>query len=98
MLNLASHFPKTTKEEEEDMATRDEHLKWCKERALEYVERGDLKNAYGSMASDLRKHPETSDHPAIGLGMMLIMSQNLNSKDEMKKFIEGFNQFSTLEQ
>jgi hypothetical protein len=39
--------------------SRKEHLEWCERRALEYVEMGDLKNAYASMASDLRKHPET---------------------------------------
>ena len=71
--------------------TREEHLNWCKERALEYVEKGDVTNAYASMVSDLNKHPETSGHPAIELGVMLMMSQNLNTKDEMKKFIEGFN-------
>ena len=71
--------------------TRDEHLAWCKQRALEYVERGDLTNAYGSMASDLGKHPDTRDHSAIQLGMMLMMTGNLKTQHDMKRFIEGFN-------
>ena len=71
--------------------TRDEHLAWCKQRALEYVERGDVSQAYASMASDLRKHPETEKHAAIELGMMLMMSGNLSSKADMRRFIEGFN-------
>jgi len=41
--------------------TRAEHLAWCKERALAYVEQGDLNNAFASLISDLRKHPETED-------------------------------------
>ena len=53
--------------------TRQEHLAWCKQRALEYVDNGDLTNAYASMASDLRKHPETENHSAIGLGIQLMM-------------------------
>jgi hypothetical protein len=39
--------------------TRAEHLAWCKERALEYVARGELLDALASMTSDLGKHPET---------------------------------------
>jgi hypothetical protein len=70
---------------------RAEHLAWCKERALEYVKQGDLPNAYASMTSDLRKHPETKDHAAIELGMMMLVSGHLNSLHEMRRFIEGFN-------
>lgn len=47
---------------------REEHLKWAKDRALEYVEKGDLKNAWASMVSDLGKHEETEDHSAILMG------------------------------
>jgi hypothetical protein len=35
--------------------TRQEHLDWCKGRALEYVKANDLRNAWASMASDLSK-------------------------------------------
>lgn len=73
------------------MMTRQEHVKWCKKRALEYVDNGDLKNAYASMSSDLMKHSETENHSAIQLGMMLMMNGNLNTPEEMRKFIEGFN-------
>jgi hypothetical protein len=71
--------------------TRQEHLEWCKKRANEYLDRGDVQNAYASMASDLNKHPETAGHQAIQLGMMLMMSGNLSSEREMRKFIDGFN-------
>lgn len=71
--------------------TREEHLNWCKQRALEYVERGDVQNAYASMVSDLNKHPETEGHAAVPLGMMMLISGHLSSPDEMRRFIEGFN-------
>ena len=70
---------------------RQEHLEWCKKRALEYVDNGDLPQAFASMGSDLGKHPETANHSAISLGMALMMSGNLNTQTEMRKFIEGFN-------
>jgi hypothetical protein len=41
------------------MRTREEHLEWCKQRAREYLDRGDLANAVASMGSDMDKHPET---------------------------------------
>lgn len=71
--------------------TREEHLNWCKERALEYVETGDLTNAWASMVSDLNKHDETRGHVAIELGTMLMMTQKLSTQSEMRRFIEGFN-------
>jgi len=71
--------------------TRTEHLEWCKQRALEYVAAGDFNQAFASMGSDLGKHPETENHSGIRLGMMLLMSGNLDTAQAMKKFIEGFN-------
>lgn len=72
--------------------TRAEHIAWCKERALEYVDRGELSNAIASMLSDLRKHPETENHigGALGAGMMLIPGWVSNAT-EIRKWIEGFN-------
>lgn len=71
--------------------TRAEHLAWAKQRALEYVERGDLNSAAASMGSDLGKHDELRDHSGIQLMVMLLMSGNLADRSEMRKFIEGFN-------
>lgn len=71
--------------------TRAEHLAWCKQRAIQELDSGDVSNAYASMASDLSKHPETEGHSAIQLGMMLMMGGHLSSKEEMRRFIDGFN-------
>jgi hypothetical protein len=73
------------------VTTREEHLAWCKQRALEYVDNGDLTQAYSSMASDLGKHPDTTGHSGIALGMMLMVGGQLSTAAEMRKFIEGFN-------
>lgn len=73
------------------MDTRAEHLAWCKRRALEYVEAGDIVNAFASMASDLGKHPETEGHIGIQLGMMELMAGLLATADQMRRFINGFN-------
>jgi hypothetical protein len=71
--------------------TRAEHIAWCKQRALEYVERGELKNAVVSMLSDLRKHPETENHIGGEMGTMLLIGGHLNRTDEVRNWIEGFN-------
>lgn len=71
--------------------TRFEHLEWCKKRALEYIDSGDIKNAYASMASDMMKHPETRTHLALALGFRLMMSGQLSTVPEMRKFILEFN-------
>jgi hypothetical protein len=71
--------------------TREEHLGWCKQRALEYIDAGDIKNGIVSMASDLRKHPETNSRMAVELGIMMLASGQLRTVAEARKFIEGFN-------
>jgi hypothetical protein len=71
--------------------TRAEHLQWCKDRANEYIDAGELVNALTSMVSDLNKHPETKDHAAIELGIILKMTGGLGTQEEMRKFINGFN-------
>lgn len=71
--------------------TRQEHLEWCKQRALEYVDMNDLQQALASMISDLGKHQETANHTGIELMMGLVISGKLNTAHEVRKFINGFN-------
>ncbi len=71
--------------------TRQEHIQWCKDRALEYVERGLLGEAVASMLSDLKKHDETREHAAIPLTMDLMMSGHLATPEDVRRHIEGFN-------
>lgn len=71
--------------------TRSEHMVWCKKRALEYLDKGDIQEAVTSMMSDLQKHPETAlspGNPLTMLGMMAIMNRDM---DEARRFITGFN-------
>lgn len=75
----------------EKIVSRQEHLEWCKRRALELVDHGDLEQAYASMASDLGKHPDTAGHAAIQLGMALMMAGHLGTPSKMREFIMGFN-------
>jgi hypothetical protein len=71
---------------------RAEHLQWCKDRAIEILDRsGDTGEAYASFCSDMSKHPETANHSAIELGLMLIFGGHTDTPYEMKKFINGFN-------
>jgi hypothetical protein len=71
--------------------SREEHLTWCKARALEYLDAGDLTNAVASMGSDLGKHPETATH-ANGLlmqaGLMAVIDDDAPA---VRRWIEGFN-------
>jgi hypothetical protein len=72
---------------------RNQHLKWCKDRALEYVIVGDNEQAIASMASDLGKHPDilSAVEICLGFGMELLTSGKLNSTEKMRIFINGFN-------
>lgn len=76
---------------EENQISREAHLNWCKQRALEYCRAGDLQNALASMGSDLGKHPKTAGHLGISLGLQMMMAGQLSTPAEMEKFILGFN-------
>jgi len=68
------------------------HLQWCKDRALEILDRtGDTGEAYASFCSDMNKHEETQNHSAITLGLMLMLGGHNNTTEQMRKFINGFN-------
>lgn len=66
--------------------TRDNHLNWCKYRALRELAYSGDSAAMASMLSDLNKHPETADPPANGLGLL----QMLFCKPDMEQWILGY--------
>jgi hypothetical protein len=68
-----------------------EHLQWCKDRAIEYVELGEYDHAMASMLHDLTKHPET--HNAVGMKetMRILLAHPPLTEAKIRKWIEGFN-------
>lgn len=70
--------------------TRDEHLAWCKERALAYLP-ASPQEAVTSMLSDMSKHPEleaAARGPLAEIGLMMLMGSNLG---DIRSYITGFN-------
>jgi hypothetical protein len=73
--------------------TRAEHLSWAKERALQFVERGELLGAVCSMISDVIKYdpPMYSDlvfDVLINDGAPVAVA---NGAEAVRRWIEGFN-------
>lgn len=69
--------------------TREEYVQWCKDRAMEYVKRGDLLNGITSMMSDMDKREDTKLGDTLSaLGMMVAMKRDPR---EAERFITGFN-------
>lgn len=72
--------------------TRDEHIAWCKRRALDYLDRDDVEDgvrlAITSLLSDLNKHPETKPSGKSWglLGLSVAME---NDTARAREFIEG---------
>ncbi len=72
-----------------------DNMKWCKERALEYLDRSSKyyspNEAFASMLSDMNKNEDTQkvlESQAISFLVMTTMT-NL-THDSVKRFIEGF--------
>lgn len=72
--------------------TRREHLDWCIQRAIEEMDFS-KKPSQGlvSMASDLRKHPETNSEALVSMTMMQIMMKPNITRQEVINFLKGFN-------
>jgi hypothetical protein len=71
--------------------TRLEHIDWCKQRAIQEMDYyKDPNKAYISMASDLRKHPETNSEALISLCIMQTMMSGKNTRQEVINFLNGF--------
>lgn len=73
------------------MTTRAEHLQWCKDRAIEIVNSGNVPGGWTSFRSDMSKEVETADHTALPLGDMMLISGQLETATAMIKFIQDFN-------
>lgn len=71
---------------------RQEHMKWCKQRAMDYVETGDFNSAVASMLSDLGKHEETKAS-STGILAQLGTMELLNgpTREKITRYIQGFN-------
>jgi hypothetical protein len=70
--------------------TRDEHLAWCKRRALEYVDAGDIDQARTSMLSDLQKWEKPLyDSGTLGVLMMDAVLY-CQTPEKMRYWINGF--------
>ncbi|EDX73166.1 hypothetical protein MC7420_4413 [Coleofasciculus chthonoplastes PCC 7420] len=70
--------------------TREEYLKWAKERANYYIDKGELTNAFNSFCSDMDKHAETKNNPYLRIGRQIILGGGLKTAEEMREFINGF--------
>jgi hypothetical protein len=70
------------------MRTREEHLEWCKQRAREYLDKGELLNAVASMGSDLDQHRELGCNHFVGLAGVLHAQQG--DREAVLRWIEGF--------
>jgi hypothetical protein len=69
--------------------TRHEHLAWCKNRALLYLDReNNPLEAMTSMMSDLSNHPELKDHPGLQIAPMFYGAHN--DPIAVRRWIEGF--------
>lgn len=71
--------------------TREDHMRFCKQRALEYLEPGKYFspiNAVDSMVSDLSKHEETAT--LLDQAILTLAMESSHSASAARSFIEGF--------
>lgn len=67
--------------------SREEHLVWAKQRALEYLP--NVTVACASFFSDMNKHEELRNHSALPI-MQAMLFAGLMTESECRKMIEDF--------
>lgn len=72
------------------MMTREERLEFAKNRALQYVEIGDLKQAFASLGSDLNYETTRDCNSRMRLGFSVMFAGGMDTPEKMRRFIEGF--------
>jgi len=70
--------------------TRAEHMRWCKRRALEYLDAGDRRQAISSFLSDLTKNEETEPLVNSWGGQMALFELASGDAVTTRQFIQGF--------
>lgn len=72
--------------------TRKEHLAWCKQRALMDLNLHGVLGLLGSLASDLKKHPETDGqfNRLLVEGMGKRLRGELESIEQVHEFLAKF--------
>jgi hypothetical protein len=67
---------------------RTQYIEWCKDRAREYLDAGQLSDALASMISDMnqRKDTQVSSYLAT-FGLSCVMR---NDTEAVRRFISGF--------
>lgn len=79
--------------------TREEHLKWCKDRAIaeyDFYNKSSgsgeaTRNGMTSMMSDMAKHPETNKAATQSLCLMQLVAHPNMQRQQFVNFIQGFN-------
>jgi hypothetical protein len=70
--------------------TREEHVQWCKSRAYQIADEGDLAGAVASMVSDLGKHEETEEVAKMAGLLSLALMLSAPNTNQVKNWIDGF--------
>jgi hypothetical protein len=74
------------------MTSRKDHLDWCKQRAIEYLDRGDIAKAYASMISDIGKWEGGDLYDALTLAYISMDAMLFRTTAaDMRNWIDGFN-------
>ncbi len=71
--------------------TQGEYLIWAKQRAVEYLLRGELRTSFAVMVSDLGRHGQLKNHPNIEVGFGEL-DQLLQDPDKMHQWLDGFDE------
>lgn len=70
------------------MRTREEHLQWAKDLAMEDWRAGNLQDAVAAMVGRMREHPELKyNEYLVALGIIYVIQ---NDDEGVRRWIEGF--------
>ena len=82
---------KLANEQEANDRIRQDHIAWCKGKAIELIKAGDAQGALVSFQHNMKTKHQTYVHPALLLIPELILANKLHTATQIQEFIEDFN-------
>lgn len=76
----------------EEQRTRQEQVRWAKDRALALLDSGQREEALTSLAGDFLDNPDTEGLVNEMTGMLFMIESMFGNDDSTRRFIAGFQE------
>jgi hypothetical protein len=83
-------FHGNKKMNDDSITLRSAHIQNCKNEAYVYLDKNDFASAWAAFYKDMKENKLTENHPALVIGMHLVLSGHITTIEQLRKHIDGY--------